>query len=180
MDTVGVAGMSEPFSGRIEGGRVYGRGSCDMKAGIAAALFAAEAIERAGIPLPGTIEISGTVDEESGGFAGVAWLAHHGRWPVGEEWQEGTHVRQAFQYYSEIFNNLLVPSEEPVTGNLVDDLTDIYSDIAPGLDLFDAGRKDEAKNHWQFWLASHWGEHATSASRALWSYLAGREGSEPK
>jgi hypothetical protein len=85
-----------------------------------------------------------------------------------------------FQYYSEIFNNLLVPSEEPVTGNLVDDLTDIYSDIAPGLDLFDAGRKDEAKNHWQFWLASHWGEHATSASRALWSYLAGREGSEPK
>jgi succinyl-diaminopimelate desuccinylase len=29
--------------------------------------------------LPGTIEISGTVDEESGGFAGVAWLAEHGR-----------------------------------------------------------------------------------------------------
>jgi succinyl-diaminopimelate desuccinylase len=50
-----------------------------MKAGIAAAVFAAEAIERAGVRLPGTIEISGTVDEESGGFAGVAHLAEVGR-----------------------------------------------------------------------------------------------------
>jgi succinyl-diaminopimelate desuccinylase len=50
-----------------------------MKAGIAAAVFAAEAIRRAGVTLPGTIEISGTVDEESGGFAGVAWLCQTGR-----------------------------------------------------------------------------------------------------
>jgi succinyl-diaminopimelate desuccinylase len=50
-----------------------------MKAGIAAAVFAAEAIRRCGIVLNGSIEISGTVDEESGGFAGVAWLAQHGR-----------------------------------------------------------------------------------------------------
>jgi succinyl-diaminopimelate desuccinylase len=50
-----------------------------MKAGIAAAVFAAEALERAGVRLPGTIEISGTVDEESGGFAGVAHLAERGR-----------------------------------------------------------------------------------------------------
>jgi succinyl-diaminopimelate desuccinylase len=46
-----------------------------MKAGIAAAVFAAEALERAGVHIPGTLEISGTVDEESGGFAGVAHLA---------------------------------------------------------------------------------------------------------
>ena len=46
-----------------------------MKAGLAAAVFAAEAIRRAGIELDGTGEASGTVDEESGGFAGVAWLA---------------------------------------------------------------------------------------------------------
>ena len=50
-----------------------------MKAGIAAAVFAAEAIRRAGVDLMGSIEISGTVDEESGGFAGAAWLARHGR-----------------------------------------------------------------------------------------------------
>jgi succinyl-diaminopimelate desuccinylase len=69
----------DPFGGLVRDGKIYGRGVCDMKAGIAAAVFAAEAIERAGVRLPGTIEISGTVDEESGGFAGVAYLAESGR-----------------------------------------------------------------------------------------------------
>ena len=73
----------DPFGGVVRGGRIYGRGVCDMKAGIAAAVFAAEAIERAGVKLPGTIEISGTVDEESGGFAGVAYLAERGRIAAG-------------------------------------------------------------------------------------------------
>jgi succinyl-diaminopimelate desuccinylase len=69
----------DPFGGLLRDGKIYGRGVCDMKAGIAAAVFAAEAIARAGVTLPGTIEISGTVDEESGGFAGVAHLAERGR-----------------------------------------------------------------------------------------------------
>jgi succinyl-diaminopimelate desuccinylase len=69
----------DPFGGVVRDGRIHGRGVCDMKAGIAAALFAAEAIRRAGVPLPGTVEVSGTVDEESGGFAGVAYLARQGR-----------------------------------------------------------------------------------------------------
>jgi succinyl-diaminopimelate desuccinylase len=67
----------DPFGGEIADGRLYGRGSCDMKAGLAAAVFAAEAIRRAGVRHVAPIEISGTVDEESGGFAGVAWLAEH-------------------------------------------------------------------------------------------------------
>jgi succinyl-diaminopimelate desuccinylase len=69
----------DPFAGVVRDARIFGRGVCDMKAGLAAAVYAAEAIERAGVRLPGTIEISGTVDEESGGFAGVAWLAECGR-----------------------------------------------------------------------------------------------------
>jgi len=69
----------DPFGGVVRDGRIFGRGVCDMKAGIAAAVFAAEAIARAGVRLTGTIEISGTVDEESGGFAGVAYLAERGR-----------------------------------------------------------------------------------------------------
>ena len=69
----------DPFGGLVRDGKIFGRGACDMKAGLAAAVFAAEAIDRAGVPRPGTIEISGTVDEESGGFAGVAWLCKTGR-----------------------------------------------------------------------------------------------------
>jgi succinyl-diaminopimelate desuccinylase len=69
----------DPWGGEVRNGKIYGRGSCDMKAGIAAAVFASEAIRRSGIELNGTVEVSGTVDEESGGFAGVAWLAEHGR-----------------------------------------------------------------------------------------------------
>jgi succinyl-diaminopimelate desuccinylase len=75
----GAGWTVDPFGGDVRGGRIRGRGACDMKAGLAAAVFAVEAIRRAGIELHGTVEISGTVDEESGGFAGVAWLAQQGR-----------------------------------------------------------------------------------------------------
>jgi succinyl-diaminopimelate desuccinylase len=69
----------DPFGGEVRDGRVWGRGACDMKAGLAAAVYATEALRRAGLVLPGSLEVSGTVDEESGGFAGVAWLAERGR-----------------------------------------------------------------------------------------------------
>jgi hypothetical protein len=82
------------------------------------------------------------------------------------------------RYYSEVFNNLVIPPEEPVVGDIVDDVVDIYSDIEPGLALFESSNLAAAKDHWQFWFASHWGEHATSAVRALWSYLAKRKGGD--
>lgn len=75
----GAGWTVDPWGGEVRDGKIWGRGSCDMKAGIAAAVYACEAIRRAGIELNGTVEVSGTVDEESGGFAGVAWLAEHKR-----------------------------------------------------------------------------------------------------
>jgi len=74
----GAGWTLDPFAAEMRDGRIYGRGVTDQKAGIAASLFAVEAIRRAGIKLAGSIEQSATVDEESGGFSGVAYLAEHG------------------------------------------------------------------------------------------------------
>src|SRR5690606_14352350 len=68
----------DPFAGIIRDGRVYGRGACDMKGGLAASIIAVEAILATFSDFPGAVEISGTVDEESGGFGGVAYLAAKG------------------------------------------------------------------------------------------------------
>lgn len=68
----------DPFAGLVKDGRVYGRGACDMKGGLAASIVAVEAFMDAYPDFPGAIEISGTVDEESGGFGGVAYLAGKG------------------------------------------------------------------------------------------------------
>lgn len=76
--TAGEGWTVDPFGGEIRDGRVYGRGTCDMKGGLAASVVAMEALLDAGISFPGAIEISGTVDEESGGYGGVAWLAERG------------------------------------------------------------------------------------------------------
>ena len=82
MDVVPVgAGWSfDPFGGVISDGRIYGRGASDMKGGIAAQIYAIEAIRRAGIHLQGTIEQSGVVDEESTGNrnAGMGFLVERG------------------------------------------------------------------------------------------------------
>lgn len=75
----GAGWTMDPFGGIVRDGRIYGRGACDMKSGLAAAIYAAEAIRRADVPLAGSIEISATPDEESGGFAGVAYLVKQGR-----------------------------------------------------------------------------------------------------
>jgi succinyl-diaminopimelate desuccinylase len=68
----------EPFGGEVKDGKIYGRGTCDMKGGLASSVIACEALIESGLPLPGVLEISGTVDEESGGFSGVGYLAERG------------------------------------------------------------------------------------------------------
>jgi succinyl-diaminopimelate desuccinylase len=68
----------DPFGAQLAEGRIWGRGTSDQKAGIAASIFAVEAIRRAGMRLAGSIEQSATVDEESGGFNGMAELCRQG------------------------------------------------------------------------------------------------------
>ena len=75
---VGAGWTVPPFDGLVKDGKVYGRGACDMKGGLASAIIAVEALIDTDPDYPGSIEISGTVDEESGGYAGVAFLAERG------------------------------------------------------------------------------------------------------
>lgn len=74
----GLGWSVDPFGGTVSNNRIYGRGSCDMKGGIAASVIALESILAEGIRFHGAMEISGTADEESGGFGGVAYLAGQG------------------------------------------------------------------------------------------------------
>lgn len=75
IDVVPVGDLSKwtakPFSADIKDGRIYGRGSLDMKAGLAAQIAACRAIKEAGLSLEGCLAIHAVVDEEAGGFGAI-------------------------------------------------------------------------------------------------------------
>lgn len=64
LDTVGVAGMRDPFSGEMRDGRVFGRGAQDTKGGLAAVLGAARALAQDGADLAGDLVLAFVADEE--------------------------------------------------------------------------------------------------------------------
>jgi succinyl-diaminopimelate desuccinylase len=78
--TVGEGWTTDPFGAELIDGKIYGRGTCDMKGGLAASIIAAEAFIEQCPDFHGSIEISGTADEETGGYGGVAYLAEHGHY----------------------------------------------------------------------------------------------------
>lgn len=61
----------DPFGAQIEGNRLYGRGSNDMKAGVATNLFVTECAVEMGLPLAGDLIYESVVDEEFGGSNGT-------------------------------------------------------------------------------------------------------------
>lgn len=66
------AWSSDPFQAEVRGGLLYGRGACDMKGGVAAMVFAAEALAACSVELQGDLLISTVTDEESTSAGGVA------------------------------------------------------------------------------------------------------------
>ena len=75
---VGNGWTRDPFGAEVDGDKIYGRGACDMKGGLAASIIAAEAFIEEHPDFAGAVEISATADEESGGYGGVAYLAEQG------------------------------------------------------------------------------------------------------
>jgi acetylornithine deacetylase len=76
IDTVSAAGMEiSPFEPRLEGRHVYGRGSYDMKGGVAAAMAAAVALKDT--DLPGRIRVALVVDEEHSSIGADDFVARH-------------------------------------------------------------------------------------------------------
>jgi acetylornithine deacetylase len=74
IDTVGVDGMPEPFSGAIRDGKLYGRGSYDMKGSVAACIAALLAIADA--PPRGDVVLAAVADEEYGSLGTTDLLRH--------------------------------------------------------------------------------------------------------
>jgi acetylornithine deacetylase len=80
-----------PFGGVIEGGRIYGRGACDDKAGVVESLLVAHAIREAGVELAGDLIVTSVVEDESTGngslacvdrgYTGDAVIIVDGTWP---------------------------------------------------------------------------------------------------
>ena len=67
---------SDPFRPEVRDGRLYGRGACDMKGGIASMVFAAEVLASLGMRLAGDLVICTVSDEESTGCGALAAVAH--------------------------------------------------------------------------------------------------------
>lgn len=77
LDTVGVDGMAEPFAARIDGDRMLGRGTSDMKGGVAGLIVAAEQLAAAGAP--GRLVLALVADEEDASLGAAAVIEALGR-----------------------------------------------------------------------------------------------------
>lgn len=92
LDTVPAYGMENPFRGEIRDGRLYGRGSCDMKGPLSAMIQAVISMKRSGIKLKGDLYFAGVIDEEETG-RGTEDLVKNGPYTDGAIIGEPTNLR---------------------------------------------------------------------------------------
>lgn len=76
-DTVGVEGMTEPFTATVRAGRLYGRGAYDMKGSLAACLGAVQALREARLTPPGDVLVAAVADEEHASLGTQEVIARH-------------------------------------------------------------------------------------------------------
>jgi acetylornithine deacetylase len=73
LDTVGVTGIPDPFTARLDGDRLYGRGAADMKGGVAAVVATAECLLSSGAPVRPVLAL--VADEEDANLGSEAVVA---------------------------------------------------------------------------------------------------------
>lgn len=96
-----------PYSGKVVDGRIYGRGSADMKGGLAAMLIALKAVKKAGWKLKGDFIYSATAGEETDSIGAVKFvkdggLEEVGAIIIGEPSSNGINVAEKGAFWVEI------------------------------------------------------------------------------
>lgn len=91
----GEGWTTDPFGGERRDGKVYGRGTVDMKGGMACAIGALEALRDAGVQLRGDVLFASVVDEEAGGMGTLAFADRGYSAPAGAIIPEATELHVA-------------------------------------------------------------------------------------
>lgn len=90
--------------------------------------------------------------------------------PVGPLAQAERNLKPfAGSFYRTVFDPDPRNTDEPVMGDIGDDLLDTYKDIKAGCALCDGGRSQEALWYWSYMHRLHWGQHAVGALAALYA-----------
>ena len=122
IDTVPPLGMENPFTPIEKEGKLYGRGSADMKSGVAAMAYALIILKRLDIKLKGDLVFAGVIDEESSRSAGTNYIVEHGPRTdlaiVGEPTKLHPVVaHKGINYYGITFTGEAVHSSVPENGS---------------------------------------------------------------
>lgn len=134
-DTVPPGDMKDAFLPKVEGGFLSGRGSCDMKGGLAAQIAAMLAIKRSGVALRGDLVFTGVVAEEDGTSLGALKVIRDGRKADMVVVAEPTNLNIAvahkgFDYYQIEVDGRAAHSSTPEKGaNAIHRAADIVASI---------------------------------------------------